>query len=196
MNSAVIAICGPQGSGKTTLANALIEHLGSDAVKFGIKSCFDPYVESLVSHIVGDKLVYEIPARAKKEIQKSISVWAETYIDPYIWSRKFAYTANSLYRNHVVITDDIRTAMNFEALAGMSKERKIVLVSLDAPEAVRRKRLGGLFRDIHSYTEQVVVPDWWPESVIRYNTNVLSVSEMVKHIVSIMRTENDGEEHA
>lgn len=204
-DNAIIAISGQQGSGKSTLAIALKNRLGSDANSFGIKSCFEPLTNAVLNEMYGTMGMTTVDIPAQKQLMLALSTWAEKYVDRMIWSRRFAYLVATTYSESIVISDDIRTEMNFRALETLAREgRQVVIVSLSAPEEIRRERLGKNWRDNASYTEEIKIPSFiydaadshLPLSILRFDTSSKSTQEMVSNLMDLGTVDRDSEEHA
>lgn len=157
----VIAFCGPQGSGKTTLAEHVINKYG--AKKVNIKQGFLPLVQAVKDGLQGIQFSEE----ANKQLMLAISTTIETYVDPNIWSQLFLRRA--LVEEALIVVDDIRTQANVEALSVLSSVRPVYIFILEASEKVRKGRT--IWRPNGGYTEQEPPFSEYPQlNVIRLNT--------------------------
>jgi hypothetical protein len=169
----VIAFHGQQGSGKTHLTR-YTEKLLLDryfaVVNYGIKKTFEhlslPIAESLDLDIAGKDLL------AYKELQKAISCWGEQHVNANIWSDRYYIEVMLNLYNHAVISEDIRTPMNLNALIRMAEEgRQVFLFQLQASEEVRRERCDA-WRENAGYTEKPLVrPEWLPAGLVWQTVN-------------------------
>lgn len=159
----VIAFHGLQGSSKTTLLNFLNERLiqyGYQTATQNVKSTFTNVAEDTLH--LWEKMLEDIGRRDliekvkttefKKLWYLNTSTFGES-LDQNIWSDAF-YNIIKYSITHTILVDDIRTAMNIEALTKLSAYRNVHLFALHAPEDIRKERVS-TWRNNGGYTEQM-----------------------------------------
>ncbi len=142
----LFALHGPAGAGKTTVAKFLMQRY-PDMLSCNIKDSFSAYAKQIFAE-VGFKP--ENNLKIYKKLQLDISTAGEE-LDPKCWSDKYVAMLK-FYPGHVV-TDDIRTTMNLDALQQASITRSVILIVLNCPFEIRNARVS-VKRDPNNYTEQ------------------------------------------
>lgn len=182
----IVAICGLQGSGKTTHAAKLMELL-PNVSSLNIKSSFAPLADC-VAEILSDDHNITLTKTAEKQLMLAVSTWGEMHVDEMIWSN--IYTRKALYELElrdidVVLTDDIRTKYNIQALKKLAIGYNVIVVKLNASEEVRKSRCP-TWRANGSYTEEGVNLsdlDQFGIKVIEVDTSSKSVDEVSVELV-------------
>lgn len=151
---AIVAFHGQQGSGKSALSKFtfhLLREIVMGITIYNLKDTFSQYALTIAKDLGLDHQQKDL--LAYKELQKAISCWGEEHYDKYIWSRKYMNVLSGTHSEKVVITDDIRTPMNLQALHAIADEgRQVILFRLLASEEVRRSRCSA-YRENAGYTE-------------------------------------------
>jgi len=149
----VFAFSGPQGSGKSKMSSAAFEKLARLNVavaRYGVKDTFTAYAKDITSDLGGK---FEDLA-SLKTMQLAISTAAES-IEPTVWSKRYL---DEVVRRHSggwsVVTDDIRTSMNFDTMREIAERpnTEVILFVLKASEECRKARVS-VWRDNGGYTE-------------------------------------------
>lgn len=136
----LVALAGPQGSGKTTASDFLKQEY-PHAIRYGIKSTFPKHISAIFEDVVRELHPQNDQLAAYKNLQRAVSTWAEKHVHPDIWSLRFQRTVLEEYREQLVIADDIRLPSNCKALDDIAKAgKKVVLFQLEASEEVRKSR--------------------------------------------------------
>ena len=189
----VIAFHGLQGSSKTTLLNFLNERLiqyGYQTATQNVKSTFANVAEDTL--YMWEKMLEETGRRDLIEKVKTIEFKKHWYLntstfgeslDQNIWSDAF-YNIIKYSITHTILVDDIRTAMNIEALTKLSAHRDVHLFALHAPEDVRKERVS-TWRDNGSYTEKMQTkPEGLPSNFKWYDIDTSKpLVESQKYII-------------
>jgi len=181
----IIAFHGLQGSGKSTMSEYVEKYLSYRNIpysRYNIKDTFDEHVQSFANDLGIDK---EKDLLRYKKLQKSISCLVEEY-KPTVWSDKYYKTVKVVHPNVAIITDDIRTPMNLEALIALSNTKPVLVFRLLASEEIRRARCSA-YREGNHYTEQLLErPDEVPE---QFYWKDINTEQSLEHAFSQIDTE-------
>lgn len=132
----IIFISGKQGSGKSSLTQALRARIGMDAIIIRFAT---PLYEMMVACLqVCEK--YSIPVDTKSKngyLLQMLGKWGREYIGYDVWANSGAYQVNAIPKSMVCLIEDGRFENEFNI---MNKFPDCISVRLDAPEQVRRPR--------------------------------------------------------
>ena len=129
INFTNIGICGKMFSGKTTLANLLIEKYNFKRVAFGDKV-----------KLFANEIKKVSPNFKDRELLQTIGDGARNIINPNIWIDGLFYTIdNDSQKDILYVCDDIRYENESEALR--KKGWKIIKLSITEEEQLKRMKL-------------------------------------------------------
>ena len=177
-----IALLGPQGSGKSSLAELLIEHRGyrRHAIADGIRQVV---AMAYPNGIAKDEelAVTRYSGRATitgRELLQDVGA-ALREVDTKYWLRLWQSGYFELVRAGIpVVVDDIRLPAEVEHLRGV--EHNLLVARIHAEPDVRRERLGGELRGAHDVTERAWVG---AEFDIAIDTTSLSIEDAYRQLV-------------
>lgn len=133
----VIGISGKMGSGKTTLANALKEHFGEQAVKL-------KFADPLYGATTAVQQYLNIPVEKDRVLLQTIGYHYREKFGKDFWAKRVVEDINLINYNgnFIIIIDDLRFPEEFDALNKMGA----LLIRLESPRDIRAERVGsGLF---------------------------------------------------
>ena len=184
-----IALLGPQGSGKSSLAELLIEHRGyrRHAIADGIRQ-----VVGLAYREVGkaEELTLDrYSGRATltgRELLQDVGA-ALREVDTRFWLRVWRRGYFDLVKADIpVVVDDIRLPGEVDYLRSI--ENELLVARIHAEPDVRRERLGGALVSAHDVTERAWVGAGFDISI---DTTSLSIEDAYRQLVEAA----DGEAH-
>ncbi len=150
-----VALIGPQGAGKTTLAELLVEHRGyrrhgiADGIRRVVQMAYEGGVakgETIEVQRFSGKVTL-----TGRELMQEIGM-ALRDVDLHIWLRIWSQGYSELYERGIpMVVDDVRLPSEVQMLRVLEPE--IIVVRVHADADVRRERRAGEYTGTGDITE-------------------------------------------
>lgn len=194
---ATILISAKQGGGKTTTANAIIDHVNSNpSPTFAQSLIFASTIYEMHNKIL-DILEYKgIPVERKKygpllqflgtEFGRKTDFGPQVGVNPNIWVECLVGEMNAIRRdrpdlNHLFVVSDTRFRNELDGVHGFR-------VRLEASKEVRKERCDG-WRDTDTHQSEIDLDDYAKDKKFHLylNTETTPIHECVNQIIEGMK---------
>ncbi len=177
----IIGISGKMGSGKTTLAQGLIQYL---SVKQGLEIKSLKFADPLYATTAAIQKTLGLKEEKDRALLQYIgSHYRETY-GPYFWASLLERNLDTSNGSIIHIIDDLRYEQEYEVLNDLGA----FLIRLDCPIEERAKRMPeGIFKNLTHPSETALDDENQFNWAVRLNTGFITEEAVTKIVLTHLK---------